>query len=330
MAKTPLLLMFGRHVGDIAKHQRKKQEKVLKGDTKFFKRSAKKFFKDRILAEGRRGVVIHELSIDIDADKLKDDKGRKLDKEEVLKEKDKPKESLLDQIEGMLDEATEDLLAIFSLTLNIGEKMFSFSDWGYEPQMIAINRKYPGRIANILEPQTAEALIQMWEEELLCKRIMEAGINENMDKLIQMKLEEQRIMLESLLQRDEQIFKLAKRLAQEDPERAIIIPRGGAHSAMAQRFFANSDLFDIECHVSSEESGFGEEELIRAYCNGIETVTMEERERIARLNLHWSRYKSEHIESVGFELLCRVGASDFAYRRMVRKAREYALAIESQ
>lgn len=328
MAKTPLLLMFGRHHGDIAKHQRKKQEKVLKGDTRFFKRSAKKFFKDRILTEGRRGIVIRELAIVIDTDKLKDDKGRKLGKEEVLKEKDN--KSLLDQIQGVLDEAAGYFLATFRSTLDNGLRVPRVGEWGHEPQMLAINSKHPGRITTIIEPQTAEALIQMWEEELLCERIMEAGINENMDKLIQMKLEEQRIVLESLLHRDEQVFKLAKRLAQEEPGRAIIIPRGSAHSAMAQRFFANSDLFDIECHVSREESSFGDEELIRAYCNGIETVTMEERERIARLNLYWSEYKSEHIESVGFGLLCRIGASDFAYRRMVRKAREYALAMDGQ
>jgi hypothetical protein len=252
-----------------------------------------------------------------------------VDKEEVLKEKGKPKKSLLDQIQTILDEASEYFLTVIRSTLDVGEKTSLLSEWGYEPQMLAINKIHHGRIATIIEPQPAETLIRELELESLNRRLREASIDD-MDNLIQMKLEEQRAVLESSIHRDEQVFKLAQRLAQEDPLRAIIIPRGDMHRPMVQRFFADSDIFDIEYHVTKEESSFGTEEFVRAYCNGIETVTMEERERIARLNLHWSRYKSEHIESVGFGSLCRVGASDFAYRRMVKKAREYALAMEDQ
>jgi hypothetical protein len=65
--RTPVLFMFGRHgmdkniEGPLLKRIR--QKAYITGDQRFFRKSFEKFFKNRILAEGRRGVVIYELVI---------------------------------------------------------------------------------------------------------------------------------------------------------------------------------------------------------------------------------------------------------------------------
>jgi hypothetical protein len=114
-------------------------------------------------------------------------------------------------------------------------------EWGFEDDVKKINQDRPGTVRFLHEPQDAEALYLGMIYDLL-ERIISTRGN---DDALQFMVQYVRSGLEQMLLRDRAVVSLAEKLANEDLERSIVIPRGYFHESMVILF--NSDLFDVTC-----------------------------------------------------------------------------------
>ncbi len=257
MTKTPLMFAFGIHpVGPF------------KGDQNFFKRAIGSYV-DRILEEKRQAIIIRELPNGpgfIERFYKKKSEVNPFVKPREIKDYFERGEQ--EEIKKSLEEALRKCELFIDLTyrrsINKGDTQYC-KGWGYENNVSKINKNNNGTIRTIAEPQDLDVLTLNLEADFLDKM---TRITEGEEKLRYFA----RLILKTTkrdYRRDLNVRDLALKLRAENPERAIIVPRGYLHRYMVDTLF-DRNSFDISVALSNcfekpsdpiRESYYNDEEI---------------------------------------------------------------------
>jgi hypothetical protein len=297
MKRTPLLLVFGEHGG---RNGRLKIEP----DKEFYKGLIDPFVEKHVVRGGKKAIVIHEYNTAINCEGL--------DNREVIEIMANLEKKILLKLE-----------ATFNCGLVMDENSMDWFDWGFMDRILEINREAPGTIDCVIEPLGASTQWIMWRQSMLSRQRRSAR---SFDESVLTEVEMIRGSIQVCIDRDKRLVEFVNRLRRENPDRAIIIPRGYAHMGMARDF-------DYLHYMKSEAARltgapwFSTEAIIEAFSR---EITPAELERYARLSLHYSEYYYSHMDE--HLLNARLVGAEPAegLRELTLNAREYAFLMESR
>jgi hypothetical protein len=199
---------------------------------------------DQIDKDGTRGIIVHEVIV-----------GPR------LRSKDIPKflaKSPADRVRAVarLDERVNRLArgvrSHFEVTLDIGEPDNWFGEWGFEQSLLSINKRTPGRIRSAIEPQATCLLLTVELSHYLLHHWVEDIVD--FEGLKNMAKARMFSVVTNLFLRDCALTKCILDLAAEDPQRAIIVPRGYSHIGIYERLdLYHSDIFEISLTMDNSK-----------------------------------------------------------------------------
>lgn len=312
--KTPVLLAFG--------------DRQRATDRRFFRGVVGKFLHDKVVAEGRRAVIVNELENAIETrDRIEALKTGKRPSEEkwkaLLQYRGKRIEKSIPLIQEQLDLAVEELIRLTGSTLDIGRRLpRCFPRYGFEQGVHDINRETSKKVVTLFEPQHAETLYRRWGTDIDFDRVKRARWEPDKVKAMITYL---KVRFGCQQERDRHLLDFVTKLATENPQFAIVIPRSHIHRGMA-KYFADDGIFDTVEHESATLDGFDTEIIVRAYNEALKHIDWE---LAARRNLTYQRYIDERSHDLlHLFLYYAIGARDYAEERLGNMARGYAVCIE--
>jgi hypothetical protein len=244
MERTRVYFMFGNH-GSMA----------IRPDPAFFTREVCKVLKEEIISNGKNATIIHE-AVPCPGYTRKRDFGR------FVRASCKDRDSAKARLRGQISDARaklEEMLAHLDcgrLTLEMDD-----GDLGFEKAVAYINRKEPGRIRNLAEPWTQRStLLTICSEFHDLFHASPFGA-QKLDLVVEMLA----FAAGSAYERDLGVLRLVRKLAEAEPGRIIIIPRGTHHRMMGRHAYTQLDEGAIEARTCCEigwETGFHFENMI--------------------------------------------------------------------
>lgn len=298
--RTPLLLAFGEHPAECGGIR-------YGADRKFFRSAIVPYLEEHVLKRGQRAAVIFEYNVGFDlAGYVRNNP-----------EHEKAVEEIVTRYWGI---AANELLP----SLNRGVwpiKPTDWFDWGYLDRVISINAGRPNSVICALEPLGANTAWDMYEQSGKSGALRFAG---TFLEKVEVEMEILRYSARICVERSRRVARLAQAIRRQDPDAAIIIPRGYAHSGMTA--FTSQEEFDITfmAHMRGAPR-FSSDMIIESFRRD---VGAEEQKRYAALSLHFSSYCTANAERFLREA-CRGGQYDEDSLRMLSvEARRYALGLE--
>ena len=183
-------------------------------DRAFFSRAVVPFLEEAV-AEGRRAVVIHELSLYDRFEVPAETRSRLL----YGGSADEP------QLREALSAAQMDANLALRKSLDRGLEGGPIEDWGHLDGIRKLNCIRPGSVLGVVEPQSLESLLSYWRISELGDGISPSGVGGMMAFI--------RTMAEDCVRRDNGVLRLIQKTAAIDPDAAIAVPRGSGHRGMA-------------------------------------------------------------------------------------------------
>jgi hypothetical protein len=324
MAKTKLLLAFGAH-GNLKSA----------GERGFFRDTIVPFLDEHVVREKKKAALIYEtvLEIPMRYDTTQPEPFRTISALDTLKEK---RESILKGLDTLLAHASGKIAALFSNSFDKGITPYAFATeswelaflgslelWGFAQDAIRLNGAMPDSIRFFLEPQNSE-VVYLGENQKFLIRLLQQGKLRDLELMT----EYMGLGIREMLLRDSGVVALADKLAAENPDGAIIIPRGVAHAPI-EHFF-DKDRYDVTTHVSGMGIvPFSSNALVKAYRGALD-------ERELRLYAKLEMELLKYFESLGFDVVngpdermlkfIRQGESAVeAFSRITRDARAYVI-----
>jgi len=244
--RTKLLLAFGTH-----------GNAELEGDKRFFRNAIIPFLDEHVKNGKGKAAVIYEgfQPTRIEEDGSRPEKERVKDNLAFLRRKKKTVMDYLGLISAGFEETASAILRNIAnkgtppgsyipkdMEQEITSMLYS-SFLGFEEYAMALNRLEPGTVSFFSEPQNAQAIYAETYGKLLHRSLSLEPKNPGIATKC-MALDIEHMML-----RDREVKILADRLAAEDPDIAIIIPRSRNHMAMEALF--ERDRYDISLLMGS-------------------------------------------------------------------------------
>ncbi len=274
MGKTPVLLAFGKHHGNV-------------GDMKIL--SEKRFFRGAVLPvldesyrRNRKTAVIFEWTLNNEV-VIRKEEVEAYRQGKIIQIQDK-----ISAIEREIKRWEEGLKSSLLEPLDRGATIPN--DLGFERKIAEINGLCPGLISCMPEPHVAEVILENKVGDLVWSRIDEA----KGDDAIELMVEFIKAFAKAIVLRDKGVFELVRRLRRETPEISIVIPRGAAHSGM-EVLFPRSE-YDVSMVCSNVYFDFASEAPMRSYKK---EISREELVDFARLQLDFKKH-FEATEQGGF------------------------------
>jgi hypothetical protein len=302
VGRTPLLLAFGEHPAECGGIR-------YGADKRFFKSAIVPFLEEHVEKRGVKAAIILEFNMGFDLqgyDRLNPAHAKAV--HDLVAQTGKGME---DAVSPGLDAGN-----------GIGANAYWF-DWGFLDKVIAINSGIPGRVHSIVEPLMSDIVWNMWDQTLVSYAMRKAG---TFEERVEIEKEVIKYSARTCIQRSRRVAELAKRMRAEEPQGAVIIPRGYAHSGMAA--FFSQEEFDITC-VSHMRGGprFSSDIIIEAFNRD---VGEDEWRRHAALSLRFSSYALANGERFLREA-CKDGSyNEDALRMLSVEARRHALDLEAR
>ncbi len=295
MKRTPLLLVFGAHGG------RNGGLKV-PPDKEFYKGLVDPFVEKHVVRGGKRAVVVHEYNTSINCENLSN--------------------SEVSQIMSNLEHRLKlKLDATFNHGMKMDEDSMDWFDWGFMDKILEINREAPSTIECVIEPLGASTQWIMWKQQQLSRIVRHT---DSFDESVIAEAELIRGSIEICMDRDKRLAGFIHKLRTEDPDRAIIIPRGYAHKGMAMDFdYLN--YMKIEAARLTAAPWFSTEAIIEAFSK---QLTPAELERYARLSLHYNEYYYSHMDQHLAQARMAGAEPVEGLKQLTLHAREYAFSME--
>ncbi len=307
MEKTKLLLVFGKHG-----YQREKY------DEQFSKNAIVPFLEQEIENKKRTAIIITEL---LEYNNLKSGPRSIDDKKKIMALTGKKAQTKRNLINAELQAIEKKINQKWKETREYGEPFMKRTlNLGFEYKVLEINTKSTGQIENIIEPQTAQTAYNAWKADLLAEKIEEHKFNP--EKQIDALADYSEQMIQFQLKRDKDIASLADKLQKQNPERAIIIPRGTAHKGMEVLF--DNTIYDIIKHEADYALDFTDELILKSYKS---IPTKEEIKEYAKLQNHYVNNYTKNRTSlvqIGWRIF---GNEHNAELNLEKNAREYALSM---
>jgi hypothetical protein len=262
MAKTPLLLAFGRHSGNIS-------GSAIPPNRDFFRFAAAPFI-ERAVGRGHGATLIHQYRLVLDP---------------VGSNRQEQERHAAPQLAAH-ERAIREMLAT---TLDLGRpaphpgpaaSLLAQLDWGLIDMIMDINSRCPGAIKNLIEPQTPGQVSLSCAYHTPCE-----GLGKRDARLIR-EGDAIRTAIALSKHRSRQVRQLALRLGEEEPERAIAITRSYEHAGMTRLFRHDGFALDTQSDDSLTQP-FTCMALIRSYSRNL---TPQELRRYALLSIHFNEY----------------------------------------
>lgn len=200
-------------------------------------------------------------------------------------------------------------------------------EWGFEDGVTKINQGRPGIVRFLHEPQDAEALYLGMIYGLLERIISTRGEKDALQFMVQYV----RSGLEQMLLRDRAVVSLAEKLAGEDPERSIVIPRGYFHESMAILF--NQAMFDLSCVKGTYSIRNFEWDTVEGFYHG--SLRENELEKYAVLELAATRFIKDELNlpdgtDAAWRTMQALAPTCLAdMETLAKKARTHALSLHA-
>jgi hypothetical protein len=302
VGRTPLLLAFGEHPAECGGIR-------YGADKRFFKSAVVPFLEEHVERRGVKAAIIFEFNMGFD-----------------LQGYDRLNPAHAKAVHDLVAQTGKDMGDAVSPSLDAGAEIGAnayWFDWGFLDKVIAINSNKPGRVQNIVEPLGADTAWNMWDQALVSDAMRKAG---TFEERVEIEKEVIKYSARTCIQRSRRVAELARSMRGQEPQMAIIIPRGYAHSGMVA--FFGQDKFDITCvsHMRGAPR-FSSDIIIEAF--GRE-VSEDEWRRHAALSLRFSSYALTNGERFLREA-CKGGGYDEDTLRMLSvEARRYALDLEAR
>jgi hypothetical protein len=196
--------------------------------------------------------------------------------------------------------------------------------FGLERAVQGINQRDPGTIEVVIEPQRRETFMKFIAFLEGHRKFEDARTEKDKKKMIRTSTEKSKALLEHAIGRDWTVFKLAKAAAEQDPDRAIIIPRGWAHMGMVEKFFANCDLFDIEVKINDVQPAAMGNAFVKSYK---EPLSEREWHRVSEYDLYYHEYMNNLVENSYLLALLASIWPNYSIRWLERRATRYADSV---
>ena len=308
MSKTALLLAFGAHNSKSGY------------DKKFNRDTVGNFIDEKVVSDGRNAIIITELlgydifpsapkTIDQKIELFGMSKNRIRKVKKVIEREAKDYENRLN---NKWKETRENGSPFMWRTLSLG----------FEPKVLAINSKDHGRIQNIVEPHSAEIGFEKWMSDLSYESYAQTRYVSREEKLGAMKKYVSHF-LKSQIARVLALANKADKLRQENPDMAIIIPRGTSHRGMLSLF--NENDYDISSASADYALDFVDELLANSYDVFPDSDTLD---KVVSLQLDYeSHFQRAKIKP--YQLFLRsFGFSHHSERLLEDSSRSYAYSRE--
>lgn len=254
--KTPVLFAFGHHPWG-----------ALHGDTRFFRRSVVPFAKNQ-LNQGRRVAIIAEMTT-------------------YLSRYDKDYYSHKLEQKGLNPEqAMRAWAAVQEIVMQhniLRTDPVIHKPWGFEKAVVKLNQNGAG-IELTVEPNLISTVYLLHVPALLnppdIKQLRHKSYSEQLDEMVTYL----RAWIAAHVSRDRNVAQKANDLASEDPDRAIIIPRGYGHRGMVCLF--DETRYSITIKERSFPMDFIYDAMALSYTK---ELNQSELEQFAKLQLNFLR-----------------------------------------
>ncbi len=307
MNRTKLLLITGAHGSN--KHR---------PNAKFFRDDVLPFLEENVVRGGMRAALIYEI---LHFDMIPTAPKSEQEMRTVLAQDGNRGRKNKEAVQAELTKIERLMTKDWRETRDKGQPFMKVSlNWGFEDVVLSINQTKPGQIAHYMEPQSAETAYGFWATEILWKEFVDIS-QEEREARINALIEYIRKLAEIQVHRDRLVFSLSERLRGEDPERAIIIPRGTAHRGMQVLF--SDDKYDLTYKDAGYLLDFTDEAIARSYVDSLSTAELR---KYAELELDYLRYWAVHRYSLRQILLKLFGSTVVAEKELEKAARDYALS----
>jgi hypothetical protein len=230
MTRTKVLLAFGLHA----------EPGMFGADRRFFSKAVSRFFNKKIR---KRGAALIMESFDM---------GEDLQLEGIRKLRSASRtawEAVNEEFRHMQEKLEETSRKFFE-NGEMPPELAGASAWGFEELLLSSNRVRPGTVKYFAERASLKPFEAQWDSRILkedfCARNWQG--RQSLDIMI----EYIKKMAEMIVGRDKAVFNLARRLVWQDPQRAIIMPRGFRHHGM-QLLFDKKD-YDVTVEMGQDPS----------------------------------------------------------------------------
>jgi hypothetical protein len=271
--RTPVALAFGEHPGHSCGVR-------YGADREFFRSAVLPFLEEHAVRRSQRVMVIHEFNIGLN-----------------LTDIDRTDPAHAGVVRRMVEDIESRANAELKRSLGAGEMPRAYRDWfdwGYLERIAEINRMWPGRIANRIEPLEGCTVWRVWDQTETMKR---ARDDMRIEERIGLEIDILRQSIGICLERSRRVVEAVKMLRLAEPDTAVVIPRGYAHKGMAGDF----DASEFEVDVASGLQGvvqFPSEAIAESFSRDL---SEDELRRYAMLSLMYDDYvgiNSHRIRSV--------------------------------
>lgn len=301
VGRTPLLLAFGEHPAECGGIR-------YGADKRFFKSAVVPFLEEHVERRGEKAAIIYEFNMGFD-----------------LQGYDRLNPAHIQAVQTMVAQTGKGMGDSVSPSLDAGSEIGAnayWFDWGFLDKVMAINSITPGRVRNIVEPLAADTAWTMWDQSLAADAMRNAG---SFEERVEIEKEVIKYSARTCAGRSRRVADLVRRIRGQEPQMAIVIPRGYAHSGMVA--FFGQEEFDITCvsHMRGAPR-FSSDIIIEAF--GRE-VSEEEWRRHAALSLRFSNYALTNGERFLRKACNGGGYDEDALRMLSVEARRHALELEA-
>ncbi|MCP4648119.1 MAG: hypothetical protein GY852_10385 [bacterium] len=256
MKRAPVLLAMGRH-------GTKDDGSCQKG---FFKKTVVPFMREQV-SKRRNVFLIQELFIHEGGFKPFTPERRK----QLLAED----EGAIHSIQKTLDSTKDkwDLMLRESIGKGIeseGAARIGITDWGYMEAILELNAERENSVIMVVEPPDARVLCKDMQRRDFDKKVMEEPTSWEMgDEMAGLRSMVERIgrsmhnTINVTVGRDSALVGLVKRIVAENPDPAIIVPRGSAHIGMEHLF--DPEVFELTVIGSGLPKDFSQRAVYESY-----------------------------------------------------------------
>jgi len=301
--KTPVLLAFGKH--------------GRQGDKRFFRENVGSFIDKRIIKEQREGAIIYELLL---YPRVPSAPQTPEQMKYALERKGNYRRKFESELEDLETRINEDWME----TRDRGNPFMKRSlNWGFENQVMGINLHSPGKITHKIEPQRADVAYADWVMTLDADKLILPGYDHS--RMVEDLVDFIPKLIEYQVLRGKHVKSLVDKLREENPERAIIIPRGTAHKGMRHLF--SPEEYDVTFADSGYQLDFTDALLASSYAR---MPSQNKIRQTAVLQAHYIDYWNANSVRLIQPLLKIVGLQNIAERKIEEGARQYALAKVSK
>ncbi len=267
-------------------------------DRAFFRRAVVPFLEEAA-AEGRKAVVIHELSLYESFEASPETKSRLL----YGGIADEP------HLREALSSAQMGANLALRRTLDLGLDGGPIQDWGHLGGIRRLNETRPGAVLGVVEPQSVESLVAFWKMSELGRGITPLGVGGMMGFI--------RTMAEDCIRRDRGVVRMIQKTVAIDPDAAIAVPRGSGHRGMACLLEGLPHSIEVKERVRYED--YMDRAVRISYRRGLEE---QELRAFATLELELIRSVHESLGSPLSRAAAFFGAGRWLKERFMREGIE--------